>query len=554
MRNSWNDHNEFMNLYKFGGELLLKECFFSKMIGVKLLNLLTQEMQRNIDKPLVQHPRNSEKFRKDILPLIFSMSFDHLTLLLQNPCISELLQRSIELMCTILSFDFMEDSDEFIVNLPGETPQAGTLKNPIFVNKIFQLYEFLVSNRCTDSARLCLKLLSLMVSINLRHFVSDTEKISFLTEIVKGAKIILDSQLGMDEEGCRHDFSMLISRIGTSSAVYELREFTDIGEFVKKVYEYSVSCIKLQDFNLMHYILKFWLKLSFKLIHFSELKEVLICYIRSLSELVICILVTEEEHENIQSILDILWGMIKVDYITIGTACVEQFKIGVQKAMTGEGSIYGLSVMILIFNTFMIENKKIYAKMPVPLVASQGAPSSTEVTTEEQLLNASITTVVLQLQSLLLTDQNLNNEDLKISCLTFLKSFVAKYFKLNVGNHVKVSYGYIASYLGLETDQDLLREIMKILFTYMNSSTSEELHCICAEILNSLVLGSRKVRTEAGFIIECGKMEFKLEYIQEIFHRFISKEYVYQNNEFRIKPRIKFMSGIMGLFSIVRDM
>ncbi len=552
MRNSWNDASEFRNLYKFAEELLAQDSTLSKLKGVKLLNLITQEMQKNVDKPLLQHPRNSENFKKETLPILFSLSFDHLSLQILNPSDPELLRHSLKLMCTILSFDALEDSDEFIVNLPSDLPQSASIRNPIFVHQLFQLYESLISSRYHDGAKLCLELLSLMVSINLHHFILDIEKLSFLTEIVKGGKIILDSQFGLNDEECRHDFTMLISRIGTSNAIYELREFSDIGKFISKVYEYSISCIQLQDFNLLHYILKFWLKMSFKLSYFSDMKDSLVSYIRSVSEMVICMLVQEEQSENIQSILDLLWGLIKADYLNIGNACIDQFKIGVQKVMGGEGSIYSVSAMILIFNTFMIENKKIYSRMPVPNLASQGMPSSTEVSSEEQILNANITSLIIQLQSILLTNSHLSNENLQISCLIFLKSFVAKYFKLNVGNHIKTSYSYISSSLGLEGEQDLLREIIKILFSYINSSNREEIHSICGEILSSLVAGCRKIKVDNQWRIECGKLEFKSEYIQEILHRYANREFLCQNIEFRIKPRIKLISGIMGLYFIVR--
>lgn len=554
MRNCWNDASEFSNLYKFGEELLGAGSRLYMLKGLKLLNLITQEMQKNVDKPLLQHPRNSENFKKETLPIIFSLSFDQLSLQISNPSDSELLRQSLKLMCTILSFDALEDSDEYIVNLPGDLLQSVSIRNPIFVHQLFQLYESLISNRYHDTAKLCLELLSLMVSINLHHFVSDFEKLNFLTEIVKGGKIILDSQFGLDNEECRHDFTMLISRIGTSNAIYELREFSDIGKFITKVYEYSVSCIQLQDFNLLHYILKFWLKMSFKLSYFLDMKESLVSYIRSVSEMVICMIVKEDQSENIQSILDLLWGLIKVDYLNIGNACIDQFKIGVQKMMAGEGSIYSLSAMILIFNTFMIENKKLYSKIPVPNLPSQGIPSSTEVSSEEQILNANITSLILQLQSILLTNSHLSNEDLQISCLIFLQSFVTKYFKLNVGNHIKTSYSYISTSLGLESEQELLREIIKILFSYINSSNREEIHSICGEILSSLVAGCRKIKVDNQWRIECGKLEFKIEYIQEILNRFLNREFLCQNVEFRIKPRIKLMSGMMGLYCIVIDM
>jgi hypothetical protein len=67
-----------------------------------------------------------------------------------------------------------------------------------------------------------------------------------------------------------------------------------------------------------------------------------------------------------------------------------------------------------------------------------------------------------------------------------------------------------------------------------------------------LVAGCRKIKVDNQWRIECGKLEFKSEYIQEILHRYANREFLCQNIEFRIKPRIKLISGIMGLYFIVR--
>ncbi|EAA09181.6 AGAP004535-PA [Anopheles gambiae str. PEST] len=247
------------------------------VIGVQILSQLTVEMNQQSESAcnltFPKHLRITSLYRDKMLYEIFILAC---TLLSQAKdsvcknlnCLDEaqqgLFTHLLELARNCLSYDFVgatadESSDDIAtVQIPTNWRPAFLDSESDSLKLFFDLYHMLP----TRLSSLALSCLAQITSIR-RSIFSNSERIKFLTKLVKGATDILKTSHGLSDPDNYHEFCRLLARLKSNYQLSELVIVENYPEAIQLIAKFTVQSLQMWQSapNSIHYLLSLWQRL-----------------------------------------------------------------------------------------------------------------------------------------------------------------------------------------------------------------------------------------------------------------------------------------------------
>jgi exportin-7 len=234
------------------------------VVGVQILHQLVLEMNQSESmRSLAKHRKVASSFRDESLFDIFTLSCTLLRQInVRDDTQSSLISWLLKLSCACLSFDFIGTStDESADDLA--TVQIPTTWRSIFLDShTLQLYFDLFHNLSSELSAMSLTCLVQLASVR-RSLFTNTERGTFLAQLVKGVRSILEQPQALSDSECYHEFCRLMMRLKSNYQLGELMRLEEYSRLIELIAKFTVSSLQSWQFsaNSIHYLLGFWQRL-----------------------------------------------------------------------------------------------------------------------------------------------------------------------------------------------------------------------------------------------------------------------------------------------------
>ncbi|GCC33802.1 hypothetical protein chiPu_0012273 [Chiloscyllium punctatum] len=236
------------------------------IIGVMILAELTQEMNMaDSTRPLSKQRRTATSFRDVCLREIFTLACTLLREVLAKPLNFQdqtqhsLVMHLLKLVLNCLSFDFIGNSaDESTDDLC--TVQIPTNWRAVLLDmSTLQLYFDLYHSIPPSLSPLALSCLAQLASVR-RSLFSNTERVTFLTRLMKGIQRILENPQGLSDANNYHEFCRFLARLKTNYQLGEIVMVEGYPEIIRLIANFTVTSLQHWEFapNSVHYLLSLW--------------------------------------------------------------------------------------------------------------------------------------------------------------------------------------------------------------------------------------------------------------------------------------------------------
>lgn len=236
--------------------------------GVQLLKVLVNEMNESESvKPLTRHRKIASSFRDTTLLNIFQL---HCTLLQQaaggnhfESANGNLIGAILELGLACLSFDFIgtshDESGDDLCTVQVPTNWRSIFRDGETMQLYFRLYKTLPIQLCPT----VLACLVQMASVR-RTLLNNSERSKFLSELLTGIKVILESPDKLSDAAIYHEFCRLLSRLKSNYQLGELVKVPCYMQCIKLVSDFTVMSLRLCSFSpsSLHYLLSLWQRMA----------------------------------------------------------------------------------------------------------------------------------------------------------------------------------------------------------------------------------------------------------------------------------------------------
>lgn len=156
----------------------------------------------------------------------------------QQTLISNLLKLTIN----CLSFDFIgaasDDSSDDATCLQVPTSWRPTFLDANTLQLYFDLFHLLPSH----ISALALSCLVQIASVR-RSLFNNTERITFLNNLLSGIKCILENPQGLSEPSAYHEFCRLLARLKTNYQLGELVKSSDYAKSIELVANFTITSL-----------------------------------------------------------------------------------------------------------------------------------------------------------------------------------------------------------------------------------------------------------------------------------------------------------------------
>ncbi|XP_033617364.1 ran-binding protein 17, partial [Fukomys damarensis] len=236
------------------------------VIGVIILSELTQEMNLvDYSRPSAKHRKIATSFRdtslKDIFVLACSLLKEVLSkpLNLQEQCQQNLVMQVLKLVLNCLSFDFIgnsaDESADDLCTLQIPTTWRTIFLEPETLDLFFNLYHSLPP-LLSQLALSCL----VQFASTRRSLFSSPERTTYLGNLIKGVKRILENPQGLSDPGNYHEFCRFLACLKSNYQLGELVMVKEYPEVIRLIANFTITSLQHWEFapNSVHYLLTLW--------------------------------------------------------------------------------------------------------------------------------------------------------------------------------------------------------------------------------------------------------------------------------------------------------
>nr|CAB3267798.1 exportin-7-A-like [Phallusia mammillata] len=492
-------------------------------VGIQLLTELVADINRSDNiKPLTRHRKIAASFRDTTLFEIFQLACSMLNQALVS---GEQIQRDeqctllgavLQLTLNCLSFDFIgtsyDDSGDDLITVQIPTGWRSTFVDLSTSQLFLNLYNVLPESLCA----IVMSCIVQIVSVR-RSLFNNTERIKFLSDILKGIKGILENPQKLSEESTFHEFCRMIARLKANYQLGELVKTPCYLETMQLVANFTVTSLRMWHFspNSIHYLLSLWQRMAASVPYIKApephrlenfMPEVLKAYVESRLESVEVIL-----RDGLENPLDDM-SFIKQQLEQISTIARCEYSNTCQLLVqTFDESASNLEELLRSSS----DGQRLLLPLGkltwiIHLVGAViGGRVSFAATDEHDAMDGELVIRVLQLMAI--TDRRLpegnGNSTIELAFLSFFEQFR----KIYVGDQVQKSskvYKRLGEVLQLGDDSAVLSVFVgKIITNLKYWSHSDEIVKGTLHLLGDLSVGFSSVRK----LVKLDAVQFLLE-------------------------------------------
>ncbi|KAJ7517501.1 hypothetical protein O6H91_21G026900 [Diphasiastrum complanatum] len=258
----WNDDDRFRDVAKEAMKFMAQATVEHFYIGLKILNQLVAEMnQASPGLSLTHHRKISCSFRDLALFQTFQISLTSLSQLKSDD--ERLREQAISLALKCLSFDFvgssMDESSEDVGTIQIPSSWRPLLEDPSTMQMFFDYYA------CTKPplSNEALECLVRLASVRRSLFSGESERLKFLSQMMRGTREILQTQQGLSEHENYHEYCRLLGRLKTNYQLSELVTAENYADWIRLVAEFTIKSLQSWQWasGSVYYLLSLWARL-----------------------------------------------------------------------------------------------------------------------------------------------------------------------------------------------------------------------------------------------------------------------------------------------------
>lgn len=543
-RQSWNEDLEFSKLPQYCEEFLMQNHEVI-LIGLRIIKSLIIEMGPDSEDQLVQHQRNSQLFKKCIIPVIFSQVYN---CVMRNSLFESLdihtLGEIVEIFALILEFCKQNENDKVILLPLEKGVHWDGLRSPILVEKFS-----LVFDMCSESPRVAeyiLKFFGNYVCVAPSAFIEESMKDAIVEKIVVKVFEILNLRNRLTEENVLLEFINLLSKIVRNPLSLNFIRAASLQNFLHQIYLTTEDVLKLGNSESMIFnCLVFWKNFS----EFSDdsltdelIFQVCKIYIESVlsnPELK----VGDSMLTNNSSILSPLSKRVNYQLIPWAVSLFEQLANALPQTSKK------LSHLIYIFAILITDTRKQFFSVENSKYKYKSLPHT--LPEEFYRISSEISYRVFILTNHLATTAS---SDFRL--ISALLYFAKIFFRLFINSDCQVgktSLKFLSQKFGFDEESKILILIISAVFSFSNCQKSE-IYEQCMKIFADIA-GSTKILKSAGsseYVTFCGNLHFLQTNIEEILEKWVQGQLKFIENHSPCKARSIFTCSIFKLYFLVR--
>ncbi|XP_054980732.1 ran-binding protein 17 [Sorex araneus] len=236
------------------------------VIGVIILSELTQEMNLvDYSRPSAKHRKIAASFRDSSLRDVFVLACSLLKEVLAKPLNLQdedqqhLVLQALKLVLHCLNFDFTgssaDESADDLCTVQIPTTWKTILLEPKTLDLFFRLYHSLPP-LLSQLALSCL----VQFASTRRSLFSSLERATYLGNLIKGVKRILENPQGLSDPGNYHEFCRFLAHLKTNYQLGELVMVEEYPEVIRLIANFTITSLQHWEFapNSVHYLLTLW--------------------------------------------------------------------------------------------------------------------------------------------------------------------------------------------------------------------------------------------------------------------------------------------------------
>ncbi|VDD88080.1 unnamed protein product [Enterobius vermicularis] len=231
------------------------------ILAVQLLAHLVADMNIVSGMDSVSKQRKTaSNFRDSFLLIFFKLAISMLEKILDND--SKVISCLLQLSLNCLTFDFVgsmiDETGDDSVTVQVPTVWRIALTDCKVVDMFFRLFKVLPIEL---TSRVLLNLVQL-ASVR-RSLFSSGERQTFLSELVRGVKGIMESPEKLRQQESFHEFCRLVSRLKINYQLSELLKVDDYSVMITMLADFTEQSLRAYEFsaNSTYYLLAFWQKM-----------------------------------------------------------------------------------------------------------------------------------------------------------------------------------------------------------------------------------------------------------------------------------------------------
>ena len=543
-RQSWNEDLEFSKLPQYCDEFLMQNREVI-LIGLRIIKSLIVEMGPESEDQLMQHQRNSQLFKKWIVPVLFSQVYNCAVRNAYFECNDlQVLGEIIEIFAIILEFCKQNEKDKVIL-LPLASGMHWTgLRNPELTEKLSVIFDL-----CGDSPRIAeyiFKFFSCYICVTPALFLEQSQKDTIVEKIVFKVFEVLNSGCKLCEENVLLELISLLSKIVQNPHSLNLIRATCLDHFLQRIFLTTKDVLKHgENESMIFSCLKFWKNISKAMTdpiinHLSfEVCKIYIEYVLASSELK----VGDSMLTNNSSILSPLSKGVNQKLIPWVITIFEQLANSLPQTSNKISHLIHI-LAILITDTrkqfFSVESSKYKYKSIVHAGSQEFYKFAGELSYRVFILGSHIA-------SLVSTDSKL------ISSILYFSKFFFRLFINSESRDDKACLLFLAEKFGFQNENGVLIMIISLLFSFSYCQNTE-IYELCMNLFADIAASTKNLKPAGSseFLTYCGNLQFLQDNIEEILNKWVNGQFKFIDNHSPCKSRSLFTCSIFKLYFLVR--
>jgi len=237
------------------------------LLGLRILNQLVAEMNQPLPgRSLTQHRKCAVNFRDLGLLPIFQTALSSLRELGANSSVANadrIKEQAIVLALKCLCFDFvgtsLDESNEDLGTIQVPSAWRPVMEEPSTMQLFFDIYGATQPPLSNQAIECLVRFACVRRSL----FASETERNTYLTNLIKGTREILVTQKGLSEHANYHEFCRLLGRLKTNYQLSELVSVENYSDWIQRVADFTIKSLMSWQWasNSVYYILGLWSRL-----------------------------------------------------------------------------------------------------------------------------------------------------------------------------------------------------------------------------------------------------------------------------------------------------
>lgn len=543
-RQSWNEDLEFSKLPQYCDEFLMQNREVI-LIGLRIIKSLIIEMGPESEDQLMQHQRNSQLFKKWIIPVLFSQVYNCAVRNSYFECTDlQVLGEIVEISALVLEFCKQNEEDKVILLPLASGMHWAGLRNPELTEKLSIIFDM-----CGDSPRIAeyiFKFFGNYIRVSPSTFLEQAQKDVIVEKIVLKVFEVLNSGSKLSEENVLLAFISLLSRIVQNPHSLNFIRTTCLEHFLQRIFLTTKDILEHgENESMVFSCLMFWKNISKALndpiinsLSF-EVCKIYIEYVLGSSELK----AGDSMLTNNSSILSPLSKGVNQQLIPWVIALFEQLANALPQTSNKLSHLIYI-IAILITDTrkqfFTVESSKYKYKCIVHAGTQVFYNFAGELSYRVFILASHIASL------------NSSDSQLISSVLYFARLF----FRLFINSESRADKAcllFLAEKFGYQSENGVLVMIISLLFSFSYCQNTE-IYELCMNLFADVAASTKNSKTAGSteYLTYCGNLQLLQENIEEILDKWVNGQFKFIENHSPCKARSVFTCSIFKLYFLVR--